>query len=1000
MKGIKMDNLTKLRYWTFKILPLVYDDSLSYYEVLAKVTNKVNELVDSNNTMPQAITNEITKQLDESYATDINNKINSAVNTVTENANNQIDKLANEVYAKLITAIATDEGTNTFTKDAKSGGELIFLNNTLYKVTAVMPAGTNYIIGTNIIPVDISKELKDIKETYLSSNNEYWNERSTNNYDTGTYLYWKDVLYIATKDIKINDILYTDSDNQNLKQVTLASEITNIQKQIYKLAQETSRATNRVNFIDGRVSNIVAQSGNDNTEIVDGRTGYDGTTYDTLGTAIRTQITNVNDNLTINYDLCSKGSDNLLSTDYMIYKGALDADTGRFIPNQSDGYYATPFIRIKKNDTILYTLKSANPHVALIALYDNSMNYQNAIATGQSSGVTKGYYTATADGYIRVSEYPSAFPYTGVTLGRYIATPGEIETFNTAEIKDLREYLKYKGIIDNNGLSRYDAFNGEKSSYYYTPYILCSKNSILEYYLTLYNTDIAGISIYDQNKNLLTAICGDNSGIEQGALKVNAGNYVRMCLSPQSTSGKGYIYAEDCANDKSFNERFFEKTYIKKSNGVQIYNNTDNYAYSVTPFIHVNLGDIVNYRLYSYNADISLITLYDSNLSFVKSIAYGSPSNLTSGNYTFNSDGYIKVCSYGYTYSKQAQFAQTNSSALMPCDIDKKNPTVLPTLTQANSRTRTISSEYWKHADIFTLLHFSDIHADYANIDRIVKYKNYLGGRVAAAVCTGDMVRLKYSEGFDWWRKFGAQAVLTCIGNHDCTEGSGSYMQSDHTQAELYAQYIEPFLTYWNEPDTAVSSQENKSYYYKDYTYYKIRLIAINDYLTESEATEQNAWLQTALADAIKNGYSVIILTHQFGNNLTKLQCTFTSQSNIGEDSNIEAYKSSVQSFIENGGDFVCWLCGHKHTDYILKSTVYPTQLFLCVTTAQANEIETSEAIRPYGDKAQDAFNLISIDRTSKIIKIVRVGQDKDWMLRRLETLVLDYKHATVISNN
>ena len=229
-----MDNLTKLRYWTFKILPLVYDDSLSYYEVLAKVTNKVNELVNSNNTMPQAITDEITKQLDESYATDINNKINSAVNTVTENANNQIDKLANEVYAKLITAIATDEGTNTFTKDAKSGGELIFLNNTLYKVTAVMPAGTNYIVGTNIVPINISEELKTIKETYISSNNEHWNERSANNYNAGIYLFWKDILYITTKDIHTNDILYADSDNQNLKQVTLASEITNIQKQIYK----------------------------------------------------------------------------------------------------------------------------------------------------------------------------------------------------------------------------------------------------------------------------------------------------------------------------------------------------------------------------------------------------------------------------------------------------------------------------------------------------------------------------------------------------------------------------------------------------------------------------------------------------------------------------------------------------------------------------------------------------------------------------------------------
>lgn len=36
-----------LQYWCYKILPLVYDDSLSYYEVLSKTTDKVNELVDA-----------------------------------------------------------------------------------------------------------------------------------------------------------------------------------------------------------------------------------------------------------------------------------------------------------------------------------------------------------------------------------------------------------------------------------------------------------------------------------------------------------------------------------------------------------------------------------------------------------------------------------------------------------------------------------------------------------------------------------------------------------------------------------------------------------------------------------------------------------------------------------------------------------------------------------------------------------------------------------------
>ena len=38
--------INKLKYWCHKILPLAYDDSLSYYEVLAKLTQKINELIE------------------------------------------------------------------------------------------------------------------------------------------------------------------------------------------------------------------------------------------------------------------------------------------------------------------------------------------------------------------------------------------------------------------------------------------------------------------------------------------------------------------------------------------------------------------------------------------------------------------------------------------------------------------------------------------------------------------------------------------------------------------------------------------------------------------------------------------------------------------------------------------------------------------------------------------------------------------------------------------
>lgn len=41
--------IDKLRYWCHKILPLVYDDSLSYYEVLCKTSAKLNEVITSTN---------------------------------------------------------------------------------------------------------------------------------------------------------------------------------------------------------------------------------------------------------------------------------------------------------------------------------------------------------------------------------------------------------------------------------------------------------------------------------------------------------------------------------------------------------------------------------------------------------------------------------------------------------------------------------------------------------------------------------------------------------------------------------------------------------------------------------------------------------------------------------------------------------------------------------------------------------------------------------------
>lgn len=42
------NDLKYFRFWCYKVLPLTYDNSLSYYEVLCKVVKYINELIEQD----------------------------------------------------------------------------------------------------------------------------------------------------------------------------------------------------------------------------------------------------------------------------------------------------------------------------------------------------------------------------------------------------------------------------------------------------------------------------------------------------------------------------------------------------------------------------------------------------------------------------------------------------------------------------------------------------------------------------------------------------------------------------------------------------------------------------------------------------------------------------------------------------------------------------------------------------------------------------------------
>ena len=56
-------NVSPIYEWVTHVLPLVYDDTLTYMEMIGKLTKKLNEIIENNNNLPDYITNLIQKYI-------------------------------------------------------------------------------------------------------------------------------------------------------------------------------------------------------------------------------------------------------------------------------------------------------------------------------------------------------------------------------------------------------------------------------------------------------------------------------------------------------------------------------------------------------------------------------------------------------------------------------------------------------------------------------------------------------------------------------------------------------------------------------------------------------------------------------------------------------------------------------------------------------------------------------------------------------------------------
>lgn len=146
-----------IKVWCYKVLPLVYDDSLSYYEVVCKVAEKINEIIPIVNITGEKITSEVDKQLqamidDGTFNDIINNQIFSELNDkvvkIGENETALEEKIngINEYYLNVLNFGADKTGVNDSTKAFKDCLELAAKNGT----KILIPTG-NYNLTEPII---------------------------------------------------------------------------------------------------------------------------------------------------------------------------------------------------------------------------------------------------------------------------------------------------------------------------------------------------------------------------------------------------------------------------------------------------------------------------------------------------------------------------------------------------------------------------------------------------------------------------------------------------------------------------------------------------------------------------------------------------------------------------------------------------------------------------------------------------------------------------------
>ena len=140
-----MSEISSFRFWCQKVLPAVYDDSLSYYELLCKVVAKLNEVIKSQNGTNEHVT-ELAQQFEQ-----LKNNLQGTIESEAEKVVDNYVKSNNLV--KSINGITAVGATGEVTLQASDVGAIANVNDSVKENNIQDGAVTANKLAPGAVPV-------------------------------------------------------------------------------------------------------------------------------------------------------------------------------------------------------------------------------------------------------------------------------------------------------------------------------------------------------------------------------------------------------------------------------------------------------------------------------------------------------------------------------------------------------------------------------------------------------------------------------------------------------------------------------------------------------------------------------------------------------------------------------------------------------------------------------------------------------------------------------